>query len=738
MQQEGEAAHMRKSKLILDRYRPLGEAGAGGFGTVQVAWDERIQRKVAIKTIQLTELDAVRAALPGANAVAPPPSAEESIPDSLFDVPALDGDGEWDGALPWDDEYAPDAFDDLDELSGPEGADAYADEAYASEFEDEMADRKSLEAYEPVSADYGAAESDYPQLEPIRSLAHLPGLDEARTAAMLQDARIVTVYDFEVRDRTAYLIMEYVEGLTLTRLLHDYSEYITLDIVAAVFEAVAGALSVAHKAGVLHLDIKPDNIMIDAKGQVKVTDFGLATLADASGQGLAGGGTIGYMPLEQMRREHLDARTDEWSLAAVLYEMLAGENPFLAPNLDEAPAAIEDAELVLPSLCWENLDEQIDDVIFYALDPDREERYANVKDFAEEARKFLGNARKGRSQLASIVTRELKGAETPSPSADLQDMPQAVGEDAEAAKAPSMRSQVQHERSERSARRRRVARDAASAAASALLTPRAISIGGRVFSAAASAFLGYLAATNIPFIADASVPFLPVAVALLAAVAVGALGLFRPGLGALAGYLLLSVALVLGNSPIAGAVVLVAVFIWWYFIGREGVAEGNVALCLPLAGAVGGNALAPLAAGASLRIGPACATAAFACVVAVVLGACGSGNLIGWDAFANWQFSKFNVDGYLLSMVRNPAVWCMVASWIASAAIQAAVGTRGSRTAELAGFALGAVILVAGCVGAAVFNPVLAVGNALPRMVLGLLVPIVIVGAGLLIYRPTE
>ena len=84
---------------------------------------------------------------------------------------------------------------------------------------------------------------------------------------------------------------------------------------------------------------------------------------------MAGGGTIGYMPLEQMRQENLDARCDEWALASVTYEMLAGENPFLAPNLFQAQEAIEDGELVLPSLCWDNLDPAADDPIFYALDP---------------------------------------------------------------------------------------------------------------------------------------------------------------------------------------------------------------------------------------------------------------------------------------------------------------------------------------------------------------------------------
>lgn len=348
----------RGNRLILDRYEPIGTAGAGGFGTVQIAWDPRIQRKVAIKTIQLTELDAYRAKLPGAQAVSP--TADR-----------------WHGVMPWNE-----FLEEQDEYD--EGYDGYGDG-----YDD------------PFAAERGP--DDYDDPDQFRSLSHLPGLDEARTAAMLQDPRIVTVYDFEIRDLTAYLIMEYVEGITLTKLLAEYADVLTLDMVAAVFDAVAGALVVAHKAGVLHLDIKPDNIIINPQGQAKVTDFGLATLADASGVGTTGGGTIGYMPLEQMRREHLDARTDEWSLAAVTYEMLTGDNPFRVSGLDQAEAAIEDAELILPSLCWEGLDTQVDDVVFYALDPDRDERYASVADFAEEMVKFLGDPKLGREQLAMAV-----------------------------------------------------------------------------------------------------------------------------------------------------------------------------------------------------------------------------------------------------------------------------------------------------------------------------------------------
>ena len=292
-------------QLILGRYRVLAEAGAGGFGSVQLAWDTRMQRRVAVKVIDLTYV------------------AEEQgvILDDVNDLPN-------------------DAF---------------------------------------------------------------TGLDEARTAAMLNNANIVTVHDFEVQDNFAYIIMEYVDGMTLTQLLRVAGDNITVDMVTAIFDGVAAALQFAHENKVLHLDIKPDNVMIDHQGQVKVMDFGLARLSSAHGYQSAAGGTIGYMPPEQIMREKLDARCDEWALASLTYEMISGKNPFFANDLSAAIDRIEGAELVLPSLCLEGLPTGIDDVMFYALDPSRSKRYASVEDFAEEMDRFLGSAPAGRKQLATCV-----------------------------------------------------------------------------------------------------------------------------------------------------------------------------------------------------------------------------------------------------------------------------------------------------------------------------------------------
>ena len=377
----------RNRQLILNRYRPIEEAGAGGFGSVQVAWDTRIQRRVAIKCIELDEVDMARMAFPRGGA----------------DAAAVERAGM-------------SADDPTQVLSGISAAPTVSVDPVFADDDDEA------DLFSPAGRSVSMLGND-----PFaRSLAHVPGLDEARTAAMLSDASIVAVYDFEVQGSTAYLIMEDVEGMSLGEFMRRYDDRMNLDIIAAVFSAVSHALEVAHANQVLHLDIKPDNILINRQGQVKVTDFGLATLADASGFGTAGGGTIGYMPLEQMRQETLDVRCDEWALASVTYEMLAGENPFLAPDLERAEAAIEDAELVLPSLCWDNLDAALDDVVFYALDPDREERYATVTDFAEELEPFLGDPKRGGRELASIVGHADEGG-------DLAD------DDAEAAVPPAPR-----------------------------------------------------------------------------------------------------------------------------------------------------------------------------------------------------------------------------------------------------------------------------------------------------------
>lgn len=776
---------MAEKQLILDRYEVMGTAGAGGFGTVQIAWDPRIQRKVAIKTIALTELDAYRAGLPGAEAVAKPAGGDGAEPaarqgaltpaqkrtarleqqEDEYDYPfasataagrrpgqtqpLADGGArsEWRGVTPWGEFIAGE-----DAREGREGRDPLelpevlkVPEVFVVPPVGGARDGGTMLMEGAAGGPPAAAGPEAPEAsedEPVTSLAHVPGLDEARTAAKLSDPRIVTVYDFEVRGRTAYLIMEYIEGITLTDLLADYEDFLTLDMVTGVFDAVAGALTVAHKAGVLHLDIKPDNIIINKDGQAKVTDFGLATLADASGAGTTGGGTIGYMPLEQMRREHLDARTDEWSLAAMAYEMLTGDNPFRAATLKGAEQAILEAEMVLPSLCWGSIDSQIDDVVFYALDPDRDERYANVADFAEEMDKFLGDAEKGRGELALVVAEALDtagdGAQDGEDGGEGEDEseqmgwlpfgPAQLGLGKRGAKDEDERSR-QRAGGSRDAARERPRRerpgleerlseyladyDAEEAAGEWLeeeveeAQPRVreplaqrlpaplVSAGARAFGAAGSGFLGALALGNMPPLALLLGPQSPLAMA-AGAVAMAAVSLFRPSIAALASFCLLALAILLCGHPVVAAVLALAAGLWWYITGREGVADSNVALLEPLAGAVGLSPVVPLAAGMALRPIQAAVTVAFAAVAACVLGSLGSSSLLGWDAFAAWSFADADITRTFARIITRPLAWTTLAGWLVAAVGLSLLSMSGRRWGIIAGLAVAAAALLAG------------------------------------------
>lgn len=664
---------MAKGKLILDRYRLLGEAGAGGYGTVMVAKDPRIQRKVAIKAIPLTETDALRAALPGADAVA----GSAAITHSL-------------------------------------------------------------------------SSDDLPDDQDVQALAHIPGLDEARTAAMLSDPHIVTVYDVEVRGQTAYLVMEYIEGITLSKLMRDYVDYVTLDMITAVFDAVAGALKKAHAHRVLHLDIKPDNILINREGQVKVTDFGLATLVDASGVGTTGGGTIGYMPLEQMRREELDVRTDEWSLASVAYEMLVGSNPFTAPDLAHAEQAIVDAELVLPSLCWDGLDESLDDVLFYALAPEKEDRYESVFDFQEEADNFLGDAEEGVVQLKYVVADALDAARAAHDGeTDVMDPlllqqenqnPEEERKERSGARG-SRASQVdQDQRASRSQRRPR----APKVPMKDRLTPSVQKTLSRIFGALTSGFLGFLAMANLPFFAGwdsgayaatASLTQLgsgvfasssPLVFMLVMSLAFAVLGAILPHVGALVGFCSVSLTFVMGASPLVGVILLAASIAWWFFVGRVGIAEPNVAMALPVVGAFGFNAFLPLAAGTCLRPRNAFITLVYAALWALVLGACGTGNMMGWEALIYWNFAQVDVSHRLLAMLAAPATWCTVVSWLVAVVAESACNSREGKPLAVFGVVLAAALLIAGAFAAAWFEAGMG-GVVAPGP--GLIVPIVVSAA---------
>jgi eukaryotic-like serine/threonine-protein kinase len=155
---------------------------------------------------------------------------------------------------------------------------------------------------------------------------------EAKAAAALNHPNICTIYNVDEYNGNPFIVMEYIDGSTLRDLRK--SENPEPSVVMDFAAQIADALHKAHGAGIIHRDIKPGNVMVNADGRIKVMDFGIAKLK-SSGQITKTGrimGTIAYMSPEQIRGEQVDHRSDIWALGVVLYEMLAGEHPFAGEN----------------------------------------------------------------------------------------------------------------------------------------------------------------------------------------------------------------------------------------------------------------------------------------------------------------------------------------------------------------------------------------------------------------------
>ena len=513
---------------------------------------------------------------------------------------------------------------------------------------------------------------------------HIPGLEEARSVAKLSDTNIVTVYDCAVEGGSAYVIMEYVEGKTLAQIIDEVDDDITLDVVAAVFSAVSHALEVAHGEHTLHLDIKPENVIVNGKGQAKVADFGLAALMDATGSGTTGGGTIGYMPLEQMRQEPLDVRTDEWALASLTYEMLTGSNPFFADDLDAAEEAIEEAELVLPSLCWDELDAEADEVMFAALDPDMDERYEDVAAFSAALSPYLGNAKKGKRVLADIVNGKIEEPAAEEPERVWEPLPPLVDR----------------------------------------LGLRGAAIVGRIVAAAAVALLAAAGMANLhltPGSAMGLATDAPIAYGVVIAVC-ALVAVIRPSIGVLFGYGAFVVGLAGAGAWVPAVLLTAATGAWWYFVGRRGTAQAVSALMQPLFGSVGFAAASPVTCGVLLPMLQSVITAAFAFASALIMAGCGSVDIMNWDAVMHLGFSSNPVAG-CLAVASQPATWVVGASWIAAAGLYSLLCVRGTRAFDIAGSVVAAAVLMLGACAAAHLASFGGSWLPAPAALLGALVP---------------
>jgi len=214
---------------------------------------------------------------------------------------------------------------------------------------------------------------------------------EAQNAAALNHPAIVAVYDTGEAETAAgplpYIVMEYVNGVTLRDIVHTDGPMTPTRAIEVIADACQ-ALNFSHQHGIIHRDVKPANIMISSTNAVKVMDFGIARALSDGGnsvtQTAAVIGTAQYLSPEQARGDSVDARSDVYSLGCVLYEMLTGEPPFVG----DSPVAVAYQHVredpVPPSLRYEGISPDLDAVVLKALAKNPENRYQTAAEMRSD------------------------------------------------------------------------------------------------------------------------------------------------------------------------------------------------------------------------------------------------------------------------------------------------------------------------------------------------------------------
>jgi len=225
---------------------------------------------------------------------------------------------------------------------------------------------------------------------------------EASAASNLNHPNILTIHEVGTDDGRHYIATEFIDGVTLRRKIAA-AKLETPEILDLAVQ-VASALEEAHAAGIVHRDIKPDNIMVRRNGYVKVLDFGLAKLTETVDRSPSDAeaatrvlvhtdagvvmGTSHYMSPEQARGKPVDARSDIWSLGVVIYEMVAGRTPFEGETSTDVIVAITHKEPLPLARFAPHVPSELDWIVMKALRKDRDERYQTIKELITDLRRL--------------------------------------------------------------------------------------------------------------------------------------------------------------------------------------------------------------------------------------------------------------------------------------------------------------------------------------------------------------
>ncbi len=485
----------------------------------------------------------------------------------------------------------------------------------------------------------------------ILSKAMPEALAEARTASFLSHPSIVPVLDFEHEAHFAHIIMEYVDGYNLADLI-DMQGPLMFDEAAHVLEHVASALSYAHENGVLHLDIKPDNIIINHSGNVMLTDFGMANLASAAGYLGARGGTTGYMPPEQLEGHTVDERTDVFALAALMYELITGVAPFKAADPESSLPLILKGTKPLSSYDRE-LSYEADDVLLESLSPYPDMRAQSIKEFAKNLLPELGNPKEGKQSLIELINQ--------------------LDEDLS---VPEEELEVEEERSRFSFSQFPSIPE---------LFPKATKIAARLISALLFGFFAYMMSANWQFEANSLITTVLVASFFM-------VSLFAPSLVYGLAAILFIVSSIIIGAPLLGILIGALILLSWLVSTQNRDVEGPLIFAPLVLGPLSFTSFIPCLVGLFLKPARAVVVSALSGLIVIALASLTGTNSTLSTGLQTYPSGSFAPQDNFFSMVLNPSTWIIFAAWVLSAAVLAHFSQNIKGKVVIIGAVLGFII----------------------------------------------
>ncbi|WP_425552884.1 Stk1 family PASTA domain-containing Ser/Thr kinase [Frondihabitans peucedani] len=233
-------------------------------------------------------------------------------------------------------------------------------------------------------------------------------IQEARSAARLAHPNVVNVYDQGQDDESAYIVMEYLPGITLRELLQEH-RVLTPEQATDILEAVLAGLAAAHRSGIVHRDLKPENVLLADDGRIKIGDFGLARAASANtATGAALLGTIAYLSPELVTRGIADTRSDIYALGIMLYEMLTGEQPYKGEQPMQIAYQHANDTVPMPSAVNPRVPAELDELVLWATARDPEQRPRDARAMLEHLYDLQrGDAVPGGTQKTMVLPRAM-------------------------------------------------------------------------------------------------------------------------------------------------------------------------------------------------------------------------------------------------------------------------------------------------------------------------------------------